>query len=66
MTVKEWAKEYPTIAASLFKCSVDDLDSILQEKPVDTNDVGYLTKADVDRIIEEIGKSKNIKENNND
>ena len=56
MTVKEWVKEYPTIAASLFKCSVDDLDNILEENHVDTNGDCYLTKADVDRIVEALIK----------
>lgn len=58
MTVKEWAKEYPEIATSLFNCSVDDLDSVLKEKPVDTDNNGYCTKADVDKLIEVLGKLK--------
>lgn len=55
MTVKEWAKEYPEIATSLFNCSVNDLDSVLEENPINTDDNCYLTKADVDKIIEMIG-----------
>lgn len=55
MTVKEWAKEYPEIATALFDCSVDDLDSVLEEKPVDANEIGYFTKADVDKLIEILG-----------
>ncbi len=56
MTVKEWAKEYPEIATSLFNCSVDDLDSILEEKTANTDDNYYLTKADVDKLIEILGQ----------
>ena len=52
MTVKEWAREYPEIATALFNCSVDELDKILEEKPVNENDSCYLTKADVDKLIE--------------
>lgn len=52
MTVKEWVREYPEIATALFNCSVDDLDSVLEEKPVDTDDNKYLTKADVDKLME--------------
>ena len=55
MTVKEWAKEYPEIATALFNCSVDELDSILEEKPVNTSDSCYLTKAEVDSLIEALG-----------
>ena len=55
MTIKEWAKEYPEIATALFNCSVDDLDSVLEEKPVDADDIGYLTKADVDKSIRILG-----------
>lgn len=51
MTIKEWAKEYPEIATALFNCSVDELDNVLEEKPVNTNDSCYLTKADVDKLI---------------
>ena len=56
MTIKEWAKEYPEIATALFNCYVDELDSALEEKPVNTNDGCYLTKADVDRLIEALGE----------
>ena len=52
MTVKEWAKEYPEIATSLFNCSVDDLDSVLEENTANTDNDCYITKADVDKIIE--------------
>lgn len=54
MTTKEWAKEYPEIAASLFRCSVEDLDSIFENSPEsnDSTDIGYLTKADVDTLCE--------------
>ena len=52
MTIKEWAKAYPEIATALFECSADELDSVLEEKPVDTNEIGYLTKADIDRLFE--------------
>lgn len=55
MTVKEWAKEYPEIATALFNCSVDELNSVLEEKPVNTSDSCYLTKVDVDRLIEALG-----------
>ena len=53
MTVKEWAKEYSEIATALFNCSIDDLDSVLEEKPIDDTDNNrYLTKADVDKLME--------------
>lgn len=54
MTVKEWAKEYPEIAISLFNCSVDELDSVFEDKSVNTSDSCYLTKADIDRLTEVI------------
>jgi hypothetical protein len=54
MTVKEWAKEYPEIATSLFKCSVDELDDVLEEEPADTNEACYLTKEDVDMLVNSI------------
>ncbi len=65
MTVKEWARVYPEIAKTLFNCSTDELDNILEEKPVNTNDSGYLTKADVDRLLEILdqeGKIYTVKE----
>ena len=40
------------MATALFECSVDDLDSVLEEKNVNVNDNRYFTKADVDRLIE--------------
>ena len=53
MTIKEWAKEYPKTASSLFECSIDDLDSALEEKPIDDTDNNrYFTKADVDKLME--------------
>jgi hypothetical protein len=65
MTAKEWAKAYPAIASALFECAVDELDSVLEEKPVDTNEIGYMTKSDVDRlfeILDQEGKIYTVKE----
>ena len=58
MTVKEWAKEYPKIATALFNCSVDELDEILEEKPVNENDSCYFTKAEVDKLLEILSQQK--------
>lgn len=60
MTVKEWAKEYPEMATALFKCSVDDLDSVLEEKNVGVDDNRYLTKADVDELIDILEQYKQV------
>ena len=58
MTVKEWAKMYPEIATVLFKCSVDDLDRVIEEEKQrftsEEREI-YLTKADVDKLVEIIG-----------
>ncbi len=51
MKVKEWDRVYPEIATSLFKCSVDELNDILKEEPIDTSENGYLTKADIDMLV---------------
>lgn len=32
MTTKEWAKEYPEIASTVFNCSIDELDSVIEKK----------------------------------
>ena len=55
MTLKEWAKEYPKIAASLFNCPVNDLDNILEDMSDEDVDIsGYLTREQTDKIIEMI------------
>ena len=55
MTTKEWAKEYPEIAASLFKCSINDLDNVIEEEEKrfkSQEGEYYLTRADVSRLVE--------------
>lgn len=52
MTIKEWVKEHPKVAAYLFECSVDDLDNIIDEEVADVNAGDYLTRADIDKLIE--------------
>ena len=57
MTTKEWANMYPEIAISIFNCSVDELDSILEEKQVSISDHCYITKAELDKYNELIMKN---------
>ena len=54
MTTKEWAKEYPGIAASVFGCSIDDLDSVIEKQSVKTtsNKHKYITMEEMDRLME--------------
>jgi hypothetical protein len=56
MTVKEWAREYPEIATSVFNCSVDDLDSVLEEKHVNKSGNKYLTQADLDKYMNKVAE----------
>ena len=63
MTTKEWAKEYPKIAASLFECSIDDLDRVIEEKEkqfASEDGEYYLRKSDVDKLVEILDRAEGV------